>query len=159
MTAHVKVGGVWRTLNPKIKVGGAWKGLNGGFVKVGGAWRRFYPAPGVLDVQHMTTGTQGVSPNDSYGFYAPNGMGALADGNSNIYGQPIVGIYWSLGPQQLTFAVGGVWTNTGFTNMNINGVNYSRASALFLTSGGNTFWSWNGIAANPVANNPTVTFT
>jgi hypothetical protein len=43
MTAHVRVGGVWRTLDPKMKIGGVWKDAVGGWVKVAGVWRKFYP--------------------------------------------------------------------------------------------------------------------
>jgi len=42
MPAHVRVGGTWRTLNPRMKVGGVWKNATGGWVKVAGVWRKFY---------------------------------------------------------------------------------------------------------------------
>ena len=44
MTAHVRVGGVWRTFAPRMKIGGAWKNATGGWVKVAGTWRKFYAA-------------------------------------------------------------------------------------------------------------------
>jgi len=162
MTAHVKVGGVWKPLNPKVKVGGAWHGLNGGFVRVAGVWRKFYPAPGVLDVQHMTTGYSGLAGNQSIGFYLSGpSIGALADGTSNIFGgAQILGIYWNEAPKQLGFAMTGNQPDHTWTTMNANGVNYTRAAANgWLQSGGNTYWTWDNVLANPLANDPTVTFT
>jgi hypothetical protein len=44
MTAHVKVGGVWRQFNPRMKIGGVWKNATAGWVKVAGVWRKFYDA-------------------------------------------------------------------------------------------------------------------
>ena len=160
MTAYVKVAGTWRTLNPRIKTGGAWRGLNGGWVKVAGTWRKFYPAPGVLDVQHMTSGVIGTAPNRSTGYW--NGgtpFGALADGISNIWGVAINGIYWSEQSVQMSLNVSTAQANGGFTYMTINGVSYARTSATFLVSGGQTYWAWNGIGADPLTGNPTVTFT
>lgn len=44
MTAHIKVGGTWKEINPKVKVSGAWKNLDSGWVRVSGTWRQFYSA-------------------------------------------------------------------------------------------------------------------
>ena len=66
MTAHVKVGGVWRTLTPKFKVGGAWKTATGGWVKVAGVWRKFYSS--VTASISPTSQAAGPSTNTTWTF-------------------------------------------------------------------------------------------
>lgn len=88
MTAHVKVGGVWRTLNPKMKIGGVWKDAVGGWVKVAGVWRKFYPpyvAPAITLAPRIFDTNAGAHTTASFGTSA--GMNlyvvALATGSAN----------------------------------------------------------------------------
>lgn len=46
MTAHAKVGGVWKDVSAiSTKVGGAWKDVSEGYTKISGSWKQFF-APG-----------------------------------------------------------------------------------------------------------------
>lgn len=45
------------------------------------------------------------------------------------------------------FTVSGTHSNSGWSYMDIDGTSYSRSSATYSTSSGNTYWSW-------VSNNP-----
>jgi hypothetical protein len=87
MTAHVKVGGVWRTLDPKMKIGGVWKDAVGGWVKVAGVWRKFYPpyvapaitlAPRIFDTSagaHTTASFSNAAGTNLYVVAVATGSG------------------------------------------------------------------------------------
>jgi hypothetical protein len=158
MTASVKVGGAWRSFAPKVKVGGAWKSLAGGWVKVAGVWRQFVGAAAPLDTQTVTTGNIGLSPNAARGWSSSGPMGSCADGTSNIYGgAPVSAIYWSEngggGADVVNWSVTGVFTNTGWTRMVVDGTTtFLRADAAFV-SGATTYWAWNNCGFS-VATNP-----
>lgn len=58
MDSHVKVGGVWKTLEGiHTRVGGVWKEVKNGYIRVGGVWKQFY-----ANVRVILTGSL-VSPN------------------------------------------------------------------------------------------------
>jgi hypothetical protein len=158
MTQNVKVAGAWKTAVPRVKVAGAWKTVKYGWVKVAGVWRKFHDQG--LDTQVVTSGVQGVTPNRSYGFsLLGSPIGSCSDGVSDMTGTAVKGLYWTEAAQQLMFAVGGVWPNAGWTTMTILGqYAVNRASAAFLTSGGDTYWSWNSVP-NPYAADRIVTWT
>ena len=155
MPLHAKVGGVWKPVTPKVKVAGAWRALGGGWVKVAGVWRSFL---GALDTQTVTTGNIGLTPNAARGWSSSGPMGSCVDGTSNLYGgAPISAIYWSEngggGADVVNWSVTGVFTNTGWTRMVIDGTRtFLRADAAFV-SGATTYWAWNNcgftIATNP----------
>jgi len=52
MPMHTRVGGVWKTVTPKVKVAGAWKTVSGGWVKVAGVWRKFFTSALSLAITH-----------------------------------------------------------------------------------------------------------
>jgi hypothetical protein len=52
----------------------------------------------------------------------------------------------------VTFVVSGTQNNSGWTNMDIAGTNFSRSSASYATASGKTYWSW-------IDNNPFGTTT
>ena len=159
MTQQVKVGGAWKTAVPRVKVGGAWKTVKGGYVKVAGVWRKFHDQ--YLDTQVVVPGVNGVAPNRAFGFWSGTGpFGSMSDGTCDFLGgAPFAGMYWNEAGPQLMFAMTGTLPNSGWTSMTLLGLySVTRASAGFVQSGGNTYWSWNGVA-NPYAANRIVIWT
>jgi hypothetical protein len=59
MTMHVRVGGSWQTVAPKVRVGGSWQNIKGAWVRVAGVWQKFYSALAVAisdeTVEHIRT--------------------------------------------------------------------------------------------------------
>lgn len=49
----------------------------------------------------------------------------------------------------IVFKVAGVFPNSGWNTLTIAGTSYSRASANYTSSGGETSWSWVNPATNP----------
>jgi hypothetical protein len=154
MTAHVRVGGVWRQLAPKVKVGAAWHSLSGGFVRVGGVWRRFY---GTIDTQTMVTGQQ-TGPGLFNGFWRTL-FGTLTDGTSNVVGPGAVieQLLWA-DTGYVYFVVAGAFPNSGWTQFTSNGRIYKRLDATFTqpTGPSQTAWTWAGQATSPFLGNPVV---
>lgn len=48
--------------------------------------------------------------------------------------------------------------NSGWTNLNVNGTNYTRASATYTPGGGNSSWTW-ASGSNPFGTTPGVDIT
>jgi hypothetical protein len=93
-----------------------------------------------LDVQTVTNGQVGTVDERVRGFIS-GGIGSISDGTSNIYaGAPITHAYWYAGggfTPTYTLTITGA-TNTGWTNLSVNGVDLARASATFASG----TWTW-----------------
>ena len=109
---------------------------------------QFYGASASLDTQTVTVGYQPASQYTPtmYGFdgWLWN-KGSCSDGTSNIYaGGNIASLNWS--NNNIQFGMHGIRANSGWTTMNVNGLNFPRAYASYSASGsgssGKTFWNW-----------------
>lgn len=119
-----------------------------------------------LDTQTVTVGYQAVQQysNSGYGSFTTGAatnvnrnVGSMSDGTfnpkSNMY---IRGIHFStVGNGSVVFALRSLNTtvaNSGWTTMNVAGVNFTRSSATFQNTNdatvGQTLWSW------PTSSNP-----
>ena len=119
-----------------------------------------------LDTQTVVVGSAAAQQylNSGYGSFTTSitttgnrDVGGMTDGTfnpkSNIY---IRGIWYStIGNGSVVFALRSLATtvaNSGFTNMNIAGVNFTRSSATFLNTDdanvGQTHWTWT-TSSNP----------
>lgn len=119
-----------------------------------------------LDTQTVTVGYQAVQQylNSGYGSFttglgttANRDVGSISDGTfnpkSNMY---IRGLWYSTsGSGAVIFALRSLNTtvaNSGWTTMNVAGVNFTRSSATFQNTNdatsGQTLWSW------PTSSNP-----
>lgn len=120
----------------------------------------FYGKSASLDTQTVTVGTSPVIvySNSGYGSFTTSinatsnrNVGSMSDGTfnpkSNMY---ISGIWYStLGTTSVRFSLRSgatVVSNSGWTNMNVAGVNFTRSSASFTTTVdatvGLTSWNW-----------------
>ena len=133
-----------------------------------------------LNTQTVTVGYQAVQQylNSGYGSFTTGlatntnrNVGSISDGTfnpkSNMY---IRGIYFStVGSGSVVFALRSLTTtvaNSGWTTMNVAGVNFTRSSAAYFNSNdatvGQTQWSWT-TSSNPfgttVGATKVVTFT
>jgi len=102
-----------------------------------------------LDSQTVTIGTESVMGYTSYGFRSTgSNYGSIVDGTSNLYsGSPIRKLYWQTGTNRLYFGVGSA-SNSGWTTMTLNGVNYARTSATYSVTGNVSTWSWGSLSSN-----------
>lgn len=105
----------------------------------------FGSAGGFLDTQTVTTGTLGTAGNqDRQRGFRSGVIGSIVDGTSNIFGgAAITEAYWDEPTTSYYLTITGA-TNTGWTNLSINGVNFTRASAAFAGS----TWSWTAPGSN-----------
>lgn len=110
---------------------------------------QFYGQSAFIDSQTVTVGYQPASQYTPalYGF---DGWfwnkGSCSDGTSNIYaGGNIASLNWH-SSGNIQFGMHGIRANSGWTTMNVNGLNFPRAYASYATSGsgsgGKTFWNW-----------------
>lgn len=116
-----------------------------------------------LDVQTVTAGFDAGKVGDTYGYVQGLAVGSISDGTFNpIGGASIISLYWfDAGTDELYFVLNGTHSNAGWTNLEVGGNTYTRASATFATSGSDTTWSW-VTATNPFpvnGNTYVVTFT
>lgn len=105
----------------------------------------------ILDTQTVTVGNfdDGLTVS-LWGYVSTLGTGSISDGTSNIYsGASIAFIYWvtdgSQPPfpyQAVQFGIDGIYSNSGWTTMTINGTNFNRTSAIFTQTGTQTYWAW-----------------
>ena len=117
-----------------------------------------------LDVQTVTAGFDAGKVGNTYGYVQGLAVGSISDGTFNpIGGASITSLYWfdPGASQTLYFSLNGTHSNAGWSNLEVGGNTYTRASATFATSGSDTTWSW-VTAVNPFPSNGAnyvVTFT
>ncbi len=76
MDPHVKVGGVWKTLEGiHTKVSGVWKEVEAGYIKVSGTWKQFYAA-----ITYAMSGESGIEGFQIQPNVAIAGVRVNADG-------------------------------------------------------------------------------
>jgi len=144
------------------------------------SFNEWYGASSALDTQTVTVGYQAAQQylNSGYGSFTTGlgtnvnrNVGSISDGTfnpkSNMY---IRGLWYSTsGSSLVVFALRSLNTtvaNSGWTTMNVAGVNFTRSSATFSNSNnatsGQTQWSWT-TSSNPfgttVGATKVVTFT
>jgi len=120
----------------------------------------FWGKSNSLDIQTVTVGyaasslytTGGYGAfSTSYNGNTPN-IGAISDGTFNpISNKPIAALYWDSMSNRVRFELLTTTQpvpNSGWTNMNIAGTNFSRASATYVAQSvihnGKTVWNWSG---------------
>ena len=93
---------------------------------------------GLLDSQIVTSGVSGSLT----GFSTFASVGSIVTGNSKIYGgAAITELHHNLVTGLITFRVSGVFANSGWTTVNINGTALLRAAGTF-TNPSYTQWTW-----------------
>lgn len=115
----------------------------------------FYGASSSVDVQTVTAAISGTYGSSFYFQGYRSGIyGSISDGTFNgRSGATITNFYSShvYTTDRLFFQIQGIYSNAGFTTLNLNGVNYSRSSATFTTSSSNNYtqWMWDNVGGNP----------
>lgn len=110
--------------------------------------RNFYGTQAALDTQTVTVGTSIVKSITRYGFVQSSSTGSISDGTFNPKsGATILAFYWQ-NNNTVTFQLSGVYTNDGWTTVDIAGTSFSRSAATFSNST-NTTWTWSSVATNP----------
>lgn len=116
---------------------------------------------GVLDIQTVTVGR--FTGCDKYGCYTHSGyftrgadiFGSISDGTFNpVSGASIVQLACFSG-STLRFTLSGIYSNGGWTSMQIGSNIYTRDSATFSASGSYTDWQW-ATAASPFGADGTI---
>lgn len=108
----------------------------------------FYGTAGVLDTQTVTVGVYVDKYYALYGY--GSGVGSISDGTFNPKsGATIQTLQVTVsGTVTMVFRIAGSHTNAGWTNMDVAGTNYTRASASYTNGGSYTQWAWSG-GSNP----------
>ena len=100
----------------------------------------------VTETQTVTVGTFSFKGFDQYGFSTLLGYGSIADGTFGfISDAPIEVLAWA-NTNNLTFRITGVYPNSGWTKLTINGVDFLRAVGSHSTGTSPNFshWDWSG---------------
>jgi hypothetical protein len=105
---------------------------------------KFYGTSKVIDTQTVTVGTFSFKGILNRGFTSIL-AGSISDGTFNpVSNATIQTLSWSNVGNSIQFELAGVRANSGWTNMQLSGVDYARAAATFNDNGGSgpTNWSW-----------------
>ena len=133
-------------------------------------------ASSALDLQVVTIGTLLSCGKDGcvdigYGYTLLNSnggpAGGISDGSFNpTGGTGITDLWWNFSGSpavnQLWFYLDAAVSNSGWTKMTINGVDYARTSASFASGTGYSSWTWSSVTSNPfgaTSGQSIVTFT
>ena len=113
--------------------------------------------PTILDTQTVVIGSRNDYGYISTGYRSTSSAtGSVTDGTSNLYsGATVRDIYHISTLNRLYFSVLGSLSNSGWTTMKINGISFTRASASFTVTGGNTTWYWASISSHPFGSSGT----
>ena len=124
-------------------------------------------ASATLDTQTVTVGNL-TTTEYGYSSAAHDNFGVIADGTSNIYGGAVItDLFYDTVRRQLYLIItGGNLTNSGWTNMVVNGTTFKRTDAIFSGEDGRfgigfSQWIFETVT-NPfsaVASNSVVTWT
>lgn len=162
MSMSVGVGGAWKTVAQQyVGVSGAWKTVQNVYVGVSGAWKQAY----ANYLQQVTVGVGtpgggvafGYSDGSFTGAYGSISVGTFIPGTGNF---AILQWFFDNSVNLRVSATGNV--QSCFTNMNVNGTDYTSASASFTDDdgSGNSSWTWSS-GSNPfgTSGSKLVTFT
>jgi len=111
------------------------------------AIRDFYGTSAIVTItQTVTVGSFSFKGYFANGFSSTASFGSVSDGTFDfISSATIVGISWD-NSNSLVFAIDGTYSNSGWTKMTIDSVDYTRTSASFNASGGQTSWTWTAMS-------------
>lgn len=102
---------------------------------------------GLLDSAVMTVGKS--SSAAEYGFANPATGSMSPDSLFRPCGNcQINGIMWFASPTKLTFWVDGLFANSGWEVLYIDGIKFTRSSASYYSGYPSTQWDWVGVS-NP----------
>ena len=105
---------------------------------------------GNTETQTVTVGNFTFKATEFWGYSAL--YGSISDGTFGfISNAPISSLAWTNGGNVVTFVLTGNRANSGWSKMEISGVDYTRASATYSYDGvgDTTQWSWSVPGTNP----------
>lgn len=117
-----------------------------------------------VDTQTVTVGSMTLSSGTSYGYDSANNYGSITDGTCDFKNNATITLLSHRemnNTDSVWFAIPGVYSNSGFTTMDVDGTEFQRVDASVITFTGIT-WNWTA-ANNPfgtsVGATKTVTWT
>lgn len=124
------------------------------------SFSEWYGASSSLDSDTMTAGSATILYQTWSGFqnwYATT-IGSMA-GTFSPKSAAYAGLWHINGAGTITFRLHGAHTNAGWTSMTVAGSTYTRTSASFTQTGGDTQWSWSGVSSSPFSSGTSYTVT
>ncbi len=98
------------------------------------------------ETQTVTVGTFSAKGSVLYGFNSAVSAGSIADGTFNFVSNAVIlRLNWT-NFNQLFFEITGVFANSGWTKVTIDGTDFLRTAATFTTTASSTLWTWSGAA-------------
>ena len=114
------------------------------------SFNEWYGASSELWSTTVTVGSGAVFGLTAYGYtrYVYT-VGSISDNTVDfLSGATLLSLYYQY--PSIAFTVSGLFTNTGFTSMDIDGNTYNRTDASHSNPTGQTNWQWNiGFGTNP----------
>ena len=124
------------------------------------SFNEWYGASSSLDSDTMTAGSATIFYNTWTGFQdftSPN-IGSMS-GTFSPKSASYAGRWHIQGAGTITFRLHGTHTNADWTSMTVAGSTYTRTSASFTQTGGDTQWSWSGVSSSPFSSGTSYTVT
>jgi hypothetical protein len=103
------------------------------------------------ETQTVTVGSIAIKGFVAVGFQ-DGSFGSISDGTFGfISDAPITALSWNNSDNAVVFTLSGNRANSGWINMRLSGVDYTRASAAYTYDGGGdtTEWRWTSPGTNP----------
>ena len=126
------------------------------------SFSEWYGASFSLEEVTVTAGSATIFFNTWTGFQnflSPN-IGSVSDSTFSPKSATYAGLYHIAGSNTLNFRLDGTLSNADWTSMVVGGAIYTRTSATFTQTGGDTLWYWGSVSTSPftAGSNTTVTW-
>lgn len=111
----------------------------------------FYGASGALESVVVTAGSATIFYNTWTGaqyFISPS-FGTLSDSTFSPKSTTYAGLYHITNSNTLNFRIDGSHANNGWTSITFGSSTYTRASANYSQTGGDTLWYWGSVTSSP----------
>ena len=125
------------------------------------SFNEWYGASANLDSETMTAGSATILYNTWTGFqnWYTTTIGSMTGTFGPKSGASFAGLWHIQGAGTITFRLHGTHTNADWTSMTVAGSTYTRTSASFSQTGGDTQWSWSGVSSSPFSSGTSYTVT
>lgn len=125
------------------------------------SFNEWYGASASLEQVTVTAGSATIFFNTWTGFQnflSPN-IGSVSDSTFSPKSASYAGLYHIAGSNTLNFRLHGTLSNADWTSMVVGSAIYTRTSATFSQTGGDTLWYWSSVSSSPFTSGSNTTVT
>lgn len=125
------------------------------------SFSEWYGASYSLEEVTVTAGSATIFFNTWTGFqnFLSPSIGSVSDSTFSPKSATYAGLYHIAGSNTLNFRLDGTLSNADWTSMVVGGAIYTRTSANFTQTGGDTLWYWGSVSTSPFTSGSNTTVT